>query len=209
MSEDRRTQPATPSERVPAWVKIFVPLHLLAITIWALPNPAADVLQGKRSSHGTEAILVWNNRHLKTFPPVFGYLFITGFWQYWDMFAPDPTNTDTWCDAIVKRRDGTESVFQYPRIALMPIDQKFLSERYRKFYERAGSDDQAYLWPVFAQRIAHLSDNPANPPVEVKLRRHWLRIQPPGKPQPTNYSDYVYFEYAVDLQQLERERTQL
>jgi hypothetical protein len=190
----------------PIWLKILLFAHVLAITIWALPNPAQSLIDGNREPVGTQRLLVWNHRYLKSLTPVSGYLFTTGAWQYWDMFAPDPAQTDIWCDADVVYRDGTVKRYAYPRIYDLPLPEKYLKERYRKFYERVNQDQYNYLWPVFAQRIAFEMDDPQNPPVEVRLRRHWLTIVKPGEQQPTEYNTYHYYTHAVDPVVLQRAR---
>lgn len=199
--------PSARTERnAPIWVKLFVAFHLVAITVWALPDPPKETLEGKRKAFGTENILVWNRENAKAFQPIPLYLLTTGFWQYWDMFSPNPAQIDIWCDAQVVYKDGSTKHYQYPRIALLPLEMKFLKERYRKFYERVNQDQYSYLWPPFAQRIAHLMDDPNNPPVEVLLTRHWLQVVPPGVKQPTEYNHYTYYDYAVDQKKLERDR---
>ncbi len=195
-----------PQKNAPWYVKAFVAAHLVAITAWALPNPPEGIAKGTSKPVGSDHILVWNQQHLKSFQPLYGYLFVTGFWQYWDMFAPNPSNTDLWADAEVVYRDGTRKPYQYPRIYLMPIPTKYPHERFRKFYERVNQEQYEFLWPQFALRIAYLNDNPNNPPVTVRLRRHWLPIAPPGKPQQKEYNSFTFFEYAVDPVKLERMR---
>jgi hypothetical protein len=70
-------------------------------------------------------------------------------------------------------------------------------------------DQHSYLRAPFAQRIAHLNDNSGNPPVTVKLRRHWLIIVAPGKKQSDKYSDAIYYIHAVDPKQLAEDRKAL
>ena len=199
--ELQRRRPVSP------WVKAFVAFHLVAITVYALPNPPQELMDGKRPAYGTEPILVWNKNYLKSFQPFTCCLYVTGFWQYWDMFSPDPSSTDLWLDAEVKYKDGSVKHYQYPRMYLLPIPMKFLEERFRKFYERVNSDDYSQLWPLVAQRIAHEMDNPSNPPTEVRLVRHWMTIMPPGTAQPTDYNHYEFYVYAVDPKRLEWART--
>ena len=190
----------------PTWLKVLVILHVFAITVWAMPDPTSDAIAKKRNPIGTEWILYLNHQHLKQFQPIRTYVGVTGFWQYWDMFSPNPSQTDIWVDAIVEYKDGTKKVYQYPRMFLLSIPEKFMQERYRKFYERVNSDDHSVLRKVFAQRIAHLNDNPQNPPVTVSLRRHWQQILAPGQKQPTTYNDYIYYVHNVDPKKLELDR---
>lgn len=203
--------------RVSPWIKAFVAFHIVAITIWAVPDPPEQFLNNPSSWHVDTSSLAAGSRSLNYGLRLFSsmylkssivrlYLLPTGFWQYWDMFAPNPADTDVWCDAVVKYTDGTQKIYQYPRMYDLSIPQKYEEERYRKYYERAHLDKYEYLWPQFGLVIAHRMDNPANPPVEVDLRRHWLVVAPPGQPQPTQYSSYTYFKYIVDPSKLATER---
>jgi hypothetical protein len=198
--------PEKEEPNAPTWVKVLVILHVLAITAWAMPEPTPAAVKGERKPIGTEWLLYWNHHGPKQFQPLRAYVGVTGFWQYWDMFSPNPSHTDIWVDAEVVYRDGTVKVYQYPRIFLLSIPEKFLKERYRKFYERVNSNDHMLLRSVFAERIAHLNDDPKNPPVTVRLRRHWLDIVGPGKVQPTKYNEYIYYIHAVDPKKLEQDR---
>lgn len=193
----------------PWWIKLFVLFHVICITSWSIPNASPAQLSGQLNPPTFAAgdwVRVWNNRYVKKQPPLQAYLFVTGFWQYWDMFAPNPAHTDFYCDADVIFKDGTHKTYQYPRVFELPIPSKYVQERYRKYFERVHEDKNSYLWPQFAQHIAFVNDNPANPPVKVRLNRHWLEIAPPGKPQDTAYSSYMFFELSVDQRALARMR---
>jgi hypothetical protein len=204
VATNQATQPAKPN--APWYVKALVLLHIFCITVWALPNPPDTIMEGKAKPYLTDNLLVWNAKYLKTQQPLAAYLFTTGVWQYWDMFAPNPAQTDIWCDAEIIYRDGTHKYYLYPRMFTLPIQNKYPQERYRKFYERVNEDKYSYLWPPFALRIAYLNDDPKNPPVTVRLTRHWLRIMPPGEPQQKEYNKYTYFEYVVDPHLLQKMR---
>ncbi len=199
--------------RVSGWVKAFVGFHLLAITIWAIPNPPAAFLNGAQWKLRTDSLpaftqslndgfRVFTNNKLKT-TVVKYYLIPSGFWQYWDMFAPNPANVDFYCDADVIYSDGTHRIYTYPRMYKLGLVQKYAMERFRKYYERARDDSYQYVWHDFAQRIALLSTtNIDNPPVEVRLSRHWNEVQPPGQPQSTTYQSYEYIRYSVNQTKL-------
>ncbi|MCB8932038.1 MAG: hypothetical protein M9921_01685 [Fimbriimonadaceae bacterium] len=216
---------------LPVWVKPLVAFHLLAITLWSLPAPAPGLANGSivpsvstdslpdfaRSSvsYVHDNVLLFASR-AKTPPAqvdgpmhwlslaIHAYLIPTGMWQYWDMFAPNPSNLDVWVDAIVEFQDGTRVVHDYPRIATLPLPLKYVQERYRKYLERAHSEDFTFLWPAFAQRIAleEYEKNENNPPVHVSLRRHYRFIQPPGEITPDEYTVHTYYEYDVDQKKL-------
>lgn len=188
----------------PKWLKGLVAFHVLCIVVWATPEPATPVAQGLREPTPADRIVMWNSATLKQAPPIRTYLLTTGTWQYWDMFAPDPSNTDFYCEAEVVYADGKVVPFRYPRVHNEPIPLKYVTERYRKFFERAHLESSAYMWQAFARRIAFLADDLSNRPVAVRLYRNWLPTAPPGKPQETKYRRYFYFEYWVTPSDLER-----
>lgn len=198
---------ATRERNAPLWIKLFVAFHLVAITAWALPMPNEAQLKGEVQPGGSEWLLYYNYTEVKQFGPIRAYLFATGFWQYWDMFSPNPAGIDVYCDAEIVHKDGTTSIYAYPRIHDLPIPEKYLKERWRKFYERVNNPNYCFFWPVFAQRLALFADqDPANPPVLVRLRRHTHPIPGPGQPDDGNYKEEMFFQYAVDQAKLESDR---
>ena len=199
------------------WIKLLVFIHVVAITSWTLPNPAnpnetltVDKTNpltvarsiGRNISDGT---LIYNNRFVKASPLQF-YVLSTGFWQYWDMFSPNPASIDFYGTATVTYQNGLTKEYGYPRMYEESIPKKYVTERFRKFYERANQDADSFLWPYFAQRMAldHYTD-PNNPPVKVVLTRHWFTVAPPGQPEQKEYNHYNYFTYAVDLAKLKKD----
>jgi hypothetical protein len=183
-----------PRRGVSIWIRIAVFLHVFAVFVWTLPRPPQKPM-------GSDYILVFNQKLKES--AIKDYLIPTGFWQYWDMFSPNPSNLDNWCDAEVIYQNGEIRRYQYPRMKLLPVGQKYVMERFRKYYERAYQDANSYLWPHFAQRIALINfDDPKNPPVKVRLYRHWRFIRPPNEPQQQDYNSAMYFEYVVDQAKL-------
>lgn len=157
----------------PRWLKLLVGFHVLAITSWSLPKSSPGVLNNMLEPRGLDWVLYANDRYVRV-SPVQQYILSLGLFQSWDMFAPNPTNKDIWCDAIVRYRDGSEKVYTYPRVSEVNYAEKYVIERYRKFYERVNHDLFQWMWPDFAQRVAVKMDDPANPPVQVVLRRNFI-----------------------------------
>lgn len=227
MSIEQETGSGMEKKRnAPLWVKIFVPFHLLAITVWALPYAPSQFVPTKTWVNGelvTQAPrvplgvkldsvtgffqslaqflanepLVLNQIYGKDSALKF-YCTPTGFWQFWDMFSPNPASTDVYVDALVTYRDGTVQRYEYPRIYKLGIGMKYVKERYRKFAERAAYPQYQYAWPAFAQNIARGAvHDQANPPTQVSLHIHKLDVAPPGEVQRSEYSDEEYFKYFV------------
>src|SRR5436305_14379326 len=102
MAEKTKAQEVE-KRNAPIWVKVFVFIHIVAITSWALPitpsqykgnppkvpigiklnNPA--VFASSSAEYLRTELLIGNDLYVKDSPLKF-YLLTTGFWQYWDMF---------------------------------------------------------------------------------------------------------------------------
>ena len=192
-------------------VPAFVVFHVLAITLYALPKPSDQVLENKIEPRGSDALLMYNQKVIKDSAPLYGYLFPSGFWQYWDMFAPDPAQTDIWCDAEVTYLQGSKSMFEYPHMKQMSLPEKFIYERHRKFYERVNMRTAGAIFfrAPFAQAIAlKAATDPNDPPVKVTVFTHFLpvpRHDKPRKPEPA-YQTETLFTYVVDQHKLFEDR---
>lgn len=194
-------------------VKLFVLWHMFVVIVWTLPKPAPAVANGTLAitpanvaSHLSDYLLLANDR-IKFKTPIRYYMFSTGLWQYWDMFSPNPANTDIWWDAIVTYKSGKKVIAVYPRMKTMGVFEKYFKERYRKFLERMNTDaTDSWKRPDFAQRMALLSyKDPDDPPIRVQLRRHYRVMESMYKPVPEKYSEYILFDYLVNQDQLKRE----
>lgn len=189
-------------ERVSPWIKWWLVLHIVAITAYALPDVYSKLIKENREPVGSEKILLWNQMYINR-SPLGQYCMMTGFWQRWDMFAPKPSNTDLYMTAEVKYKNGVVKVYQYPRLFTMGLWDKWLNERYRKYYERVNDDSMRYLRPPVANQIARkMNTEPGNPPVEVSLIRHWQTIMPPGQKQPTGYEQYKFYRKKIEPEDL-------
>lgn len=206
MAAPQSTGPESTRPNAPLWIKILVGWHVLAITVWAMPNPSDAIMSKKVAPAGSDILLEFNVEHMKQFDPIRAYLFTTGTWQYWDMFSPNPVGKDVWADAEVVFKDGTSKIYLYPRIYTSSIPMKYERERYRKFFERVNDGNKTYFWPILGQFIAHQMDNPANPPTIVRLRRHFYDIPPMGTPIKYDYKQEQFYEYYVDQAKLRAQR---
>jgi hypothetical protein len=158
------------------WIKLWVWTHLAFITIKCLPTAPGEVKGAfpTRQPFGTEYLLLATD---KIKPALDLYLWPTGFWQSWDMFAPNPSWWEGYVTAKVFYRDGTVKNVTYPRMKELPLGLKYFKERYRKFLERAHTEDFKWMWGRFALRIAYENyHDPANPPDKVELWRNWFKV---------------------------------
>lgn len=199
-------------------VQVWVFFHLVMITSWSLPDPPkrmADRYLDKREGKQVPPVpagqvvkdlpnyvLLGNRFWIKDSPTRY-YLYSTGFWQYWNMFSPNPANTDVWLDAVVTYQDGTQMVFEYPSMQKLNVFERYFKERFRKFVENTHGDRFSYKWPVIAQAVAYQSyQGDGNLPVMVTLRRHFKTVSPPDQRQDPEYKEYAFFNYMVDTERL-------
>lgn len=195
------------SEKSVKWpVKVWFLLHCTLIILYSMPTGP----NSRRSANLADDLRILNDKYIRQ-SPVHYYFAMTGTWQYWDMFAPDPLQIDYWCEAAVEFADGSVKTGYYPRIKTLPLYEKYFKERFRKYLERAHLESASYLWGPFAHRVAlNAYTDPNNPPVRVTLIRHWRRIGPPqNDPGVGQYREYAYYPYVVDEEQLKRDKAGL
>lgn len=214
------------SMRVHWGVKAFVLFHMAVVFSWSMPALTLDKEEaylskplGERLATPVDGWLVVNRRlradpwplfkelpaeGLKVRSPTSYYLLSTGLWQGWDMFAPNPADTDVWVDSVVTFEDGSEKIIDLRRIYTLSIPEKYIQERFRKFRERFSDDANGWKWPHAAYRFAlEAKRATGKEPVRVALRRHWQEIRPPGQETPSEYETYTFYETLIDAQTFE------
>lgn len=193
-------------------MKLFVLFHMFMILSWTVPDPPPGIQNGSIPATPRNVVtyfsdyLLLGNQELKKLPTRY-YMLSTGIWQYWNMFAPNPANTDFWWDAIVTYQSGKVAVMPYPRMKDLGVVEKYFKERYRKYLERMNTDaTDTWKRPTFAQRMALLAyKDPSDPPVRIQLRRHYKIMLGMDKPVPDHYTEYILFDYVVDQVKLKKD----
>lgn len=184
--------------KVSAWVKVAVAAHLVLVTLWTFPAAPDGVRVGTIPPTPVEAFLLENDRNVRAGLPRF-YMGLTGQWQYWDMFAPNPTRFDFHGDALLTFPDGSESVYALPRLAKMSILEKIPGERFRKYFDRAHLETSQAMWPFMARGVAvEASRMLGKVPTTVLLRRYWREIPRPGESGSEEFNRFAFFRHAVD-----------
>jgi hypothetical protein len=112
------------------------------------------------------------------------YVWPTGFWQAWDMFAPNPVVANIYLEADVTLSDGSHVTWEFPRADRMGYFERYRKERYRKWAtERVWS--QGRVNPRIAQAAAEYAarqvERPGNPVRRVELVRYQSLIDPPRR----------------------------
>jgi hypothetical protein len=172
---------ATARVRLVSWpVRVFIVVHVAMVAIWALPQAPEGVREKRVRPFGSDYLLDFTDRNLKNQPAVRTYMMVPGFWQYWDMFSPNPSQTDVYGGAKIRFTDGHEMAYPYHRIWLLPIPQKYGAERYRKFFERVRRNRAS--WGPFTDRVFRWAKRyePGREVAWIEIQSHSRRIPPPG-----------------------------
>lgn len=192
------SQPPPSPASVSIWVKAGVLTLLFLIVSWALPAPV-----NRDRPQGTEWIL-WLNFKFRTagwhsdgryISPVTDFMLLTGLWQSWNMFAPNPVRDDYFFEAELQLVDGETEVHSLKRLYEMPLLSRYGNERYRKFFEKMRPESGSWLWPRLAQRAIVWAGREPREVEKVTLILRNRRILPPDQPQLTEYDSTRFFEW--------------
>jgi hypothetical protein len=175
------TRPAHLSRPAKILISAFVAFHITGIAIWLLPK-----------SHFQETFV----------EPFRQYINITGMWQTWSVFAPDPKTWNIYCTARIYYKDGTRSEWTFPRIDKLDLVERMYKERYRKWMSEGLVDNKnAIIWPDCAKWIARNHSVKGKVPIAVDLIKHWAYIEPPatgiGKPSPEPNQEYTFYRHML------------
>jgi len=103
----------------------------------------------------------------------------TGFWQRWDMFAPDPMRYNIDLDAVVRFATGPDEVWTFSRFREMSLGEKALRSRHSKWKTWVQGTVHSDAWPDVARYVARVAARADRRVREVVLRRHWGWIPKP------------------------------
>jgi hypothetical protein len=150
-----------------AVIHAFVLFHLAAVTAWSFTSTEskAPVDRAVRSAFG------W-------------YMFPTGLWQAWNMFAPNPGMSNVYVEAEVTLRDGSTATWRFPRMDELGYFERYRVERYRKWgNERvfAGGKPDPVIAADAARFAARQVERPGNPATRVELARYRAQIPSPRR----------------------------
>jgi hypothetical protein len=139
-------------------INIFLVFHILAITCWCIPLEIPGILTARKF--------------------VRPYFLWSGLFQSWDMFAPTPKSANTYVEAQIRYKDGTEKVWTLPRMQSLGLTHKFIKERYRKFEDNLVDDANDAILTDVSRHIARSQSTPGNPVKLVVLVYNWSFFAP-------------------------------
>jgi hypothetical protein len=120
------------------------------------------------------------------------------------MFSPDPKRVNSYLEAIVIYKDGTSTLWSFPRMELLSANERYAKERYRKFEENLQNDQYSGLWPDAARHIARLNNEKTSPPKTIMLVVRWSEIIPrtDDKYDRGQWNSNIFFTYDVQPEDL-------
>jgi hypothetical protein len=189
MPRPAKSNASPPRFALQPWQKIainlFIAFHIFAITAWAIPF---------RSQFANDC------REL-----VRPYLLWSGLFQSWDMFSPMPKATNTYMEAVIIYKDGSTQMWDFPRMELLSLSEKYSKERYRKFVEILLDQRNAELRPDVARYVARLPGIRAKDPQKILLMVKWSNIIPSGDGTYTRtpLDEFVFYRYDVQPEDLQ------
>jgi hypothetical protein len=167
------------SNRMAAILSVIILFHLVVIVCWTIPvnwPPVAQIRQFARP-----------------------YLLWTGLDQYWDMFSPNPPDTNFTLKAVVVTQQRHIHIWTFPHDPALSWPKRAALDRYRAFQELIVRPGSGPLMPELAQHIARSFYNPSDPPKTVMIVEFERKIVPgedeslQADPTPkVLYDDYVY-----------------
>ena len=104
-------------------------------------------------------------------------LWRVGFQQSWDVYAPQPIQSQQTFEAIISYTDGTQSTWRPPRAgALFP----YTTHRWERWADSVSRDNAWRWWERAARWVARERAAPGKTPARVVFRRRWALVAPPG-----------------------------
>ncbi len=105
------------------------------------------------------------------------YMDFFGLGQTWNMFSPQPGDTQIDLVAEIRYADGFERRYRFPELGDQPFLATYRSIPLRKLLLEL--QEHRYLVPDIARFVARRCDDRASRPTQVTLAYLWWRFPPP------------------------------
>lgn len=99
------------------------------------------------------------------------------------MFSPNPSRQNLYLQAVIHLKDGTQKIWEEPRLEDMSPIQAFFACRQRKWMENVIRENRKFLREDYAHYIYHLHCKEGEEPVQVDLKVTRQPILPPQSAQ--------------------------
>jgi hypothetical protein len=134
--------------------------------------------------------------------PVQPFLGAFGLWQAWNVFSPEIRKENYHLLAFVDFKDGSMSVWEFPRQEEKTGIEQLRAHRFRKWsQDRVKNNTFGLVMPDTARYVARIHNNKLNPPVAITISMLAANIPEPriGKqdPLPPHVNKTTLFTYKV------------
>ena len=134
--------------------------------------------------------------------PVQPFLGAFGLWQAWNVFSPEIRKENYHLFAFVDFKDGSMSVWEFPRQEEKTGIEQLRAHRFRKWsQDRVKNNTFGLVMPDAARYIARIHNNKLNPPVAISISMLASDIPEPRKgtqePLPPHMKRTTLFTYKV------------
>jgi hypothetical protein len=160
-------------------ISLFCLWQICAVAVWLLPG-------GSRPKEHLE-------RYFRD------YIYLTGCWQNWELFSPNPSDLNLYLEAEITRGDGTQSISSFHRPSQDGLVRRYQDERFRKMVYNIDWRSDKRLLPALARWAAIDAERNSQRdfPMSVVLTEHYARIGPPPFHSQPYQSDTVYSQTFV------------
>lgn len=133
------------------------------------------------------ALLVWNlptgDLRERLAPKVLPYMLVTGLWQSWCMFSPDPCRAKITLEAVVTDKNGVARIYPFPHMDELSPLEKIPVYRHAKYASNVGLKDGKAQREFAARHVLRTLEIPADAyPVDLQLYYKIRPTPPPGTP---------------------------
>lgn len=134
--------------------------------------------------------------------PVQPFLGAFGLWQAWNVFSPEIRKENYHLYALVNFRDGSMSVWEFPRQESKTGIEQLRAHRFRKWaQDRVKNNTFGLVMPDTARYLARVHNDKSNPPVSITISMLSSNIPEPKTgaqdPLPPHVKPTTLFTYKV------------
>jgi len=117
--------------------------------------------------------------------PIRTFWLFWGLDQNWALFSPTIKEMNYHTVAFVSLKDGTNELWEVPRMDKLDLIERFRQEKFRKWgIDSLPWKDHKSYWPYIARYVGRKVYKKENPPVRFSLLLFWTKIP---KPNPTTF----------------------
>ncbi|MBX3135325.1 hypothetical protein KF707_03745 [Candidatus Obscuribacterales bacterium] len=139
--------------------------------------------------------------------PIKTFWLFWGLEQNWALFSPIIKDINYHTVGIITRQDGSNEIWEAPRMDKLDLLERFRQEKYRKWsIDSLPWPDHKEFWPYIARYVGRQKYRADNPPAKFTLLLFWTKIPPPltsftsrGKlPPHTSCNNVFTYEYSAE-----------